>query len=68
MGSALIPVSVRIELNYRIPSRCHRELLDVWKTHTSHVRSIVSEARIYSGEKIAFSISGAWETGLHVKE
>lgn len=28
-------VSVRISLNCRIPSWCHTELLDVWKTHNS---------------------------------
>ena len=35
----------------------------------THLKSKTREARIYSGEKTAFSISGAGKTGqLHVKE
>ena len=35
----------------------------------AHLIFLISEARIYNGEKTASSISGAWKTGqLHVKE
>ena len=52
----------------------HRSMLQDRKprdkpTHSMDTLSLIKEARIYSGEKTASSVSGAGKTGqLHVKE